>query len=413
MDKKHGHALLSPSGSARWLACTPSAILESYEPEQPSSTFAQEGTDAHTLAELKLLVTLEQIGIDEYETRFEHFKTTTDYYNEEFEEYVDAYVDEVMTIINTDYEGQDVQVHLEVRVHFEDVVPGGSGTSDVVIIGKDFVHVIDLKFGKGVAVSAIDNTQLRLYALGALHNFRLHGPFKDVRMTIVQPRLYDITTDHVSVVELNDWAINYVKPRALMASRGEGELNPGDHCKFCKLRGKCEALGQMQLDLAMAQFDDAMITVDNEPKILEPQEMTPDMLAKIMTIGPKFVDWFKDVQVHAKKVMLNEDVKVPGYKIVEGRSRRILTNPPAIAEKLRTAGYPITDYLKEPELLGITALEKNIGKKLLDSLVGDYIIKPAGSPTVVPDTDRRTALDAKQFRLSGQEFDEIEVVEED
>lgn len=413
MDNKHGHALLSPSGSSRWLACTPSAVLESYEPVQPSSPFAQEGTDAHTLAELKLQLALGYITNEEFNTRFEHFKTTTEYYDEVFEEYVQAYVDEVLMIIRTDYEGQEVKVHLEVLVTFEDVVPGGRGTSDVVIVGKDFIHIVDLKFGKGVPVSAIDNTQLRLYALGALNNFRLDGVFQDVRMTIIQPRLYDITTDHVKVVDLNDWAVNYVKPRADMAKQGLGDLVPGDHCKFCKRKGKCEALGQMQLDLAVAQFDDAIVTIDNEPKVLEPHEMTPEMLSKIMTIGPKFIDWFKDVQVHAKKIMLSTDIEVPGFKIVEGRSRRLLTNPDAIAEKLRTSGFAESEYLTEPDLLGITALEKNVGKKLFTELCGEYIIKPAGSPTVVPATDRRAALDAKQYRLSGHEFDEIEVVEED
>jgi hypothetical protein len=234
----NNHALLSPSSSHRWLECTPSAYLESLEPYQPPSPYAAEGTEAHALAELKLQYMLDKITTEVYDTRFEHFRLNAKFYNAEFNDYVNDYVHEVMTIIKEDYKGQKVEVYLEDKVEFSHVVPNGSGTSDVVIIGKDFIHIIDLKFGKGVAVSAIGNPQLRLYALGALKKHQLKGVFKEVKMTIHQPRLYDISTDRMDVMELNNWAINIVKPKAELAAQGKGELCPGDQSKFCKRKGK-------------------------------------------------------------------------------------------------------------------------------------------------------------------------------
>lgn len=399
---KSNHAFLSPSSSERWLACTPSAKLEALEPFQPPSVYAAEGTEAHSLAEIKLAYMLGKISVEEYDTRFESFRINSNYYNAEFNDFVNDYCVEVMTIIKEDYKDQEVEVELEAKVEFTDIVPDGSGTSDVVIIGKSFVHVIDLKFGKGVAVSAIGNPQLRLYALGALKKYRLKGVFTEARMTICQPRLYDISTDYVSVIDLNNWAVNFVKPRAELAIRGEGDLVSGEHCKFCKRKGKCETLGQHQLAIAQAEFE-AVVVEDN---ILEPKNMTPEMLSRVMFIAPKFIDWFNDVQKYVAQAMINEGLELPGYKLVEGRSTRVMTNPDAIAEILRTSGFAEDAYLEPVKLLGITNLEKNIGKKLFNELCSDYIIKPPGRPTVAPETDKRVALDAKRLKLSGQEFDE-------
>jgi hypothetical protein len=348
-----------------------------------------------------------------YSNKFEAFIMVSKYYNPEFNEFVRAYCKEVMDIIHLDYEGVEVDVFLEENVKFDDVVPNGSGTSDVVIVGKGFIHIIDLKFGKGVPVSAIDNVQLRLYALGALKTFRLKSVFEKARMTIIQPRLYDKSTDEHTVTFLNDWALNYVKPRAELANKGEGELVPGDHCKFCKIKAKCEALAKAQLEAAQAEFELAVVDDPVSPTILEPNQMSPEMLARILTIGPKFQDWFKDVAKYATAVMINDGVKLPGYKIVRGRSNRVLTDKEKIAEILRTNGYEDDDYLKPRDLLGITALEKNIGKKVFDNLVGDYVIKPEGQPTIAPESDSRDAIDANQFRLVGQEFDIIIESEED
>lgn len=398
MASPNQHAFLSPSTSHRWLNCTPSAMLESYEPKG-QSTYAQEGTEAHELAEIKLSYALGYINDEVYETKFDEFRLRSQYYNEEFNEYVNKYVTEVMNIYALDYE-KKVKVYLEEQVEFSDIVPNGSGTSDVVMVGKDFVHIIDFKFGKGVPVSAIGNPQLKLYALGAIRTHIREVTCKEVRMTIIQPRLDDITTDFISITELNDWALNFVKPRAQLAIVGQGELVPGDHCKFCKCRGKCQALADKQLAVAQAEFEDVVV----EHKILQPCDMTPEMLAKALEIAPLFIDWFKEIQNYAAKATLFDGLKIPGYKIVEDKSNRKIINPEAIKEKLRTSGYAESDYMKPQELLGIGALEKNIGKKVFTNLCGDYVIKPAGKLTLVPESDKRVAVDVNALKLDGSEF---------
>jgi len=408
MNELQKHALLSPSSSARWLNCTPSARLEALEPNSAPSEYAEEGTEAHTLAAIKLAYMLKQITPAVYGNQFETFIMHSRFYNVEFNEYVNTYCQEVMDIIHMDYLQQGIQIYkiyLEEEVTFDDVVPKGSGTGDVIIVGKGFIHIIDLKFGKGVPVNAIDNTQLRLYALGALKTFRLMSVFTHVRMTIIQPRLYDKSTDEMTVTDLNQWAESYVKPRAELASRGEGEFVPGDHCKFCKLKMKCEALAQAQLKTAQAEFELAVIDDPVKPTILAPSQMSPEMLSRILTIGPKFQDWFKDVAAYATSVMINQGVQVPGYKVVRGRSNRILTDKEKIIEILRTNGYDEEAYLKPAELLSITNLEKSIGKKGLDRLIGDYVIKPEGALTIALESDSREAVDANKFKLIGQEFD--------
>lgn len=401
MDK---HALLSPSSSHRWLKCTPSALLESLEPFQPPSIYAEEGTEAHFLSELKLSFMLGKTSPTEYDTRFESFMMGSKYYNSEFNEFVNDYCREVMAIVKEDYAGKDIDVYLEEKVEFADVVPEGSGTSDVIIVGNNFVHVIDLKFGKGIEVSAIENPQLRLYAIGALKKFRLKGSFSEVRMTIIQPRLSNITTDIMTVNDLYVWAQEVVIPAAELAYKGQGDLTPGEHCKFCKLKGKCESLANQQLVAAQKEFDQVV----TEDAILEPRNMTPEMLARVLEIGPKFVDWFKDVISYTTAAMINEGLKVPGYKVVEGRSYRVITDPDAVAEKLLTAGFAESDIFEPVKLFGITTLEKNIGKKLFNELAKNYLLKPPGKPTIALETDARPAIDADKFKLVGQEFDVIE-----
>lgn len=406
------HAILSPSSSSRWLNCTPSARLESLEPGY-ATEYAEEGTEAHTLSEIKLSYMLKKINHLIYANKFDAFIMSSRYYNPEFNEFVNAYCQEVMDIIKIDYANEPVDVFLEENVKFEDIVPEGSGTSDVVIVGRNFIHIIDLKFGKGVPVNAIGNTQLRLYALGALKTFRLKGIFEKVRMTIIQPRLYDKSTDEMAVVDLNHWATDYVKPRAELAFKGEGTFVAGDHCKFCKLKAKCEALATAQLETAKAEFELAVVNDPISPSILEPSQMSPEMLGRILTIGPKFQDWFKDVEKYAKAAMINQGMQIPGFKVVRGRSNRIITDKEKVVEILRTNGYTEEHYLTTPELLGITALEKNVGKKVIDNLVGDYIIKPEGPPTVAAESDSREAIDVNKFKLVGQEFDLIIESEED
>ena len=395
MSSPTSHTLLSPSSSHRWLKCTPSALLESYEPGE-SSVYAQEGTEAHALAELKLRYKYKYISQQQYETEFNSFVNNSEYYNSEFEECVDMYVNEVSKIFENSIYNKIV---LEEKVYFEDIVPNGSGTSDCILIGNDTIHIIDLKFGKGVKVLAEDNPQLRLYALGAVSNYIRECNCKIVKMTIIQPRLDWVQTVEMKIEELNDWAINYVKPRALLAQEGKGDLVPGEHCKFCKLRGKCKALSTFELDKVKEEFNDVIIEERTEPANMKPIE-----IAKVLTVAPTFIAWFESVKKYALDAAINGKIDIPGYKIVEGKSNRILTSHDEIIKKLKEAGFDESSYLKPAELLGITALEKNIGKTLFNEICGDYIVKPAGKPTLVEITDVRPALTTNTF--NGNEFND-------
>jgi len=402
------HALLSASTSERWLNCPRSARLWENE-AKTESKYAKEGTEAHALAEIKLSFILGKINNEQYKAKFDDFLMTSAFYNSEMNDFVNDFVKEVMDIVTQDYQGQEVIVRLECKVDYSDIAPEGRGTSDVVIVGKDFVHVIDLKYGKGVAVSAIGNSQLRLYALGTIKKFIRECQCKEVRMTIIQPRLYDKTTDFMSINDINAWAVDYVKPRAELAYSGRGDMCPGDWCKFCPGKGKCNTLGSHQMEVAQAEFND-IIVVNN---ILKPEDMTPEMLSRIMAVAPKFIDWFKDVQKFAVASMINNDLKIPGYKVVEGKSTRIITSPDQVSKILQEKGYSENELTKPAKLLGITALEKVVGKKLFNNLCSEYIVKPSGKPTVAVETDNRPALDTATFKLMGQEFEDDETEEDE
>lgn len=389
------HALLSASTAHRWLYCTPSARLEQEEGTEECSVYAEEGTAAHALAEIKLSYTFGKIGPLAYQEALDDWHNTPDYekyYSQEFEEFVDDYVSFVVS--QTDGL-EHFHIYFEVKVNFSNFVPQGFGTSDVIIVTDDMVHVIDLKFGQGVPVSAINNPQLRLYGLGALNLF---PNSERVKMTINQPRLASCDTEELSKKELLDWAINVVMPRAEEAIKGEGKLQASEKaCKFCKVRAKCKARADQQLELARKEFE-----VDDLKANLA-QNMSEEQIAEILDIAPAFIDWFKDVQAYALGQLV-QGRHIPGYKLVEGRSIRQITDENKAIDILVDAGFKKEDLMSKPELLGISALEKVVGKKNLAELLKDYIVKPSGKLTLAPESDRRPAVNTLQ--LAQEEFAE-------
>ena len=383
MSEERAHALLSASSASRWLTCTPSARLEQEEGREECSVYAAEGTAAHALAELKLKYRFGKITLSEYQEEYEAFKMNPEfkgYYNKEFEEYVDEHVEFVISQTEglTNY-----HIFFEVRVNFSNVVPQGFGTSDVLIVTEDMIHVIDLKFGAGVPVSAQKNSQLRLYGMGALNLF----PRSElIKLTINQPRLENRDTETITKKELLDWSFDYVAPRAELAIKGEGTLNASEEaCKFCKLRGKCKARADMQLALAQQEFS----IVDQKANIV--QNMSPEQIANILDIAPLFIEWFKDVQSFALG-QLTQGVKIPGYKLVEGRSTRMMTDESKVKEILLSVGLTEDDIMEPRKMKGISKLEALVGKKLFAELCKDYLIKPAGKLTMAEESDRRPAV---------------------
>lgn len=386
------HAILSASTAHRWLVCTPSARLEQEETVDNCSVYAAEGTAAHALAELKLSYRFGKISVFDYQEKYEALKNDEEYkpyFNKEFEEYVDDYVEFVIK----QTEGlKDYHIYFEVRVNFSNVVPVGFGTSDVLLIYDDTIHVIDLKFGQGVPVSAYQNPQLRLYAMGALNLF---PNANRIITSICQPRLLSTDSETLTKQELLDWAFKYVKPRAEEAIKGEGTLVASEKaCKFCKLRGKCKARADMQLGLAQKEF--AIENIETN----KVQNLAPDKIAEILEIAPLFIDWFKDVQAYALGQLMRGE-KIPGYKLVEGRSNRIITDEEKVKDILMNVCHLKEDEIMKPrEMLGISSLEKLVGKKLFGELCKEYLIKPQGKLTLAEESDRRPAVETYEIATS-------------
>lgn len=397
IPEQRDHAILSASTAHRWLTCTPSARLELDEQRDECSVYAAEGTAAHKLAEIKLSYRFGKITLSEYQEEYENFKVDPEYakyYNKEFEEYVDSHVEYVISLTDdlTNY-----HIYFELRVNFANVVPQGFGTADVLIVTEDTIHVVDLKFGAGVPVSAINNPQLRLYGMGALNLF---PNTKFIKTTINQPRLDSRDTEVLTKKELLNWAFTYVKPRADEAIKGEGVLHASeDGCRFCKLRGKCKERADMQLANAQREFS----IVDQKANLV--QNMSPEQIGNILEIAPMFIDWFKDVQSFALG-QLAQGVKIPGYKLVEGRSNRIITDETKVKEILLKVGLKEEELMKPPEMLGISKLESLVGKKLFAELCKDYIIKPQGKLTLAPESDKRPEVNT--IELAKADFSLVE-----
>lgn len=357
------HALLSASSSHRWLHCTPSARLEETFDEQ-SSAFAEEGTAAHALAEHKLRLFLNQ----------ESKKPLSKYDSEELEYYTGVYAEYAAELITfARKKCNDPIVLLEQRLDYSCYVPEGFGTGDLVIIADGTIEIVDLKYGKGVAVYAEDNPQMKLYALGALSLFDPLYDIKTVRMVICQPRLEVISTYDLSAEELIKWAEEELKPKAQLAWNGEGEYLPGDHCRFCRARHTCRSRAEEHLLLARHDF-----------KL--PALLTEEEIAQVLTLADRLSVWAADVYSYATDLAIREGKEWNGYKLVEGRSNRKYISDKAVEEAVTAAGY--VDIYKK-SLIGITDMEKLLGKKLFKELLSGLVEKPEGKPTLVPFSDKR------------------------
>lgn len=372
------HAKLSASGSHIWLNCTPAIRMSEGIPDKQTA-FTQEGTIAHRLAELKISRRLGDMSGPEF-TREVEKVNSSEYYSEEMETYIQNYVDWIEEIYNGVKErSADFELLTEQRLDFSSWVPGGFGTGDVVIIADGTLTVIDLKYGKGVPVDAVRNPQLMLYGLGAYDAFSLSNDIQRIRMIINQPRLDSISEYELPVEELLQWGEETVKPRAEMAMKGEGEAKPGDWCRFCKCRAICRARAEEALEIARYEFKD--------PPLLEEDEIS-DILGKVGRIQ----SWISDVKDYAQEEA-EHGRQWPGWKLVEGRSNRKYTDPQEVERRLLAAGFEKVLLFKDPELLGITAMEKVVGgKKKLEKICEGLIVKPPGAPTLVPESDKRPAL---------------------
>lgn len=395
------HALLGASSAHRWLACTPSARLEEGLglPDE-GGRYAEEGTAAHAYAELELSYRLGEVSRRSYAGRLRAHKAT-EWWGPEMEEAVGDYASYVCEQAEElRAEGKSPSVELEQRVDYSEYVPGGFGTADAVVLSEGELHVIDLKYGRGVPVSAEGNPQLRLYALGAALKYRIVYGFDLVRTTVVQPRLGSVSTDSLSYADLIDWAEAYVEPRARAAHEGRGEFNPGEaQCRWCKAKAICRARAEASLAAACEEF--ALDSLPESPEevkegLAAPELMTLEEVAALLPVLPRIEAWAKDVQEWALAQARDHGVRFAGYKLVEGRSNRRISDADAAAAALKTLGCDPVTYYEPPKLKSLTALERTLSKPVVADVLGELIVKPAGKPALVPEGDKRPEINSAE-----------------
>ena len=408
------HAILSASSSKRWLNCTPSARLEQNFPNE-SSVYAEEGTAAHALGEYKLRKYLHE--------RVQ--RPTSEFDSEEMEGNTDIYAEFIINQIERIKETcPHPLVMVEERLDYSYLVPDGFGTGDCVIIADGTLYVLDYKNGKGVFVSCDHNPQMMLYALGAYHAYGYLYDIQKVSMTIIQPRLENISTFECTVDELLDWGESYVRPRAKLAFEGKGEQVPGDWCRFCRARCACKACAQEALALVKEEFldldagvledeqgnecpEETDATASFDPDTSAPTFKSPALLSKtdieqMLPTLNRIESWIEAIFAYVSSEAINHGVTWAGYKVVEGRSKRQCLDTKSVVAAAQKAGY--TDIYKT-ELISLTEFEKLMGKKRFQEVLGEYVVKPPGKLALVPDSDPREVVD---LQTASDEFDVLD-----
>ena len=382
------HALLSASGASRWLNCTPSAKLEEQYGEKTFSPYAAEGTLAHELAELYIRKdTLNEIGEQAFEQRLEELMSN-DLFSEEMLDVIPTYTEYCAVQLGSAQEDNPLAImEIEQKLDLTEYIPESFGTADCVIINDNLMEVIDLKYGKGVPVYAEWNKQLMLYGLGALRKYDVMYDITEICLTIVQPRIDNISSWQISVEELQKWAKEELKPKAKMAFKGEGELQAGEWCRFCAVKNRCRKLYEQQIEIAKNEFAD-------------PELLTDDEIADIVKRTPKLIEWANSIAEYALNQAVNNNKDWPGLKIVEGRSLRKWTNEDQVVSALFERCPELSeDEIYNMKLKSITDIEKLVGKKRFSELFSDVVVKPQGKPVLVPMEDKRPAMGYEQAKL--------------
>lgn len=372
------HARVSASAAHRWMACPGSVKLGETYPNG-SSIYADEGTIAHLMAEGLISKDAPVAGAaydkaKEFYAKHPELNGSAD----EMKEYLEPYVDFVFETFHEElHKDEAAELMTEQRVDFTDYVPDGFGTSDVVIVRNGHLHIIDLKYGKGVQVEAEHNPQLRLYALGALDRFDMVYDIETVTMTIYQPRLDHVSSDTLSAGFLKKWGEYEVKPKAEEAMYSKKpSMAAGDHCKFCPARYDCKVRAEHYT--ALKAYKEKLI-------------LTPEDIAEVLKQVDGLVSFADDIKSSALSKAL-EGEEIPGYKVVEGRSNRKYSgSEEQVVSQATGAGYDEA-LLYERKLLGISAMEKMMGKKQFAEVLGGLVEKPQGKPTLVPESDKRPAI---------------------
>ena len=402
------HAILAPSASTRWMTCAPSARLEAQVPGKETA-YTREGTIAHGMSECILTIARDAQWKAWQEDFPEKFHLAYDTYSKktgtkmapicmELANYVEEAVQEqldpweMMQIVSDNYcrfvyedylealnEDPEAALLIEQKLTLTEFIPEGFGSSDAVLIWKDTLQVYDLKYGKGVKVSAEHNTQMMCYALGALCGPGEMYDIDNVKMTIIQPRLHWVSTFDMPSSTLWGWAKEELRPAAVLAFQGGGDFVPGEHCRFCNVAPRCKAFAKKALELNSNRGDTAL--------------MTNDELAATLRSVTSLKSWISGLEAYVLEKAL-EGQTFPGFKVVEGKSNRTIKDQAAAMEVLAKAGFDEASYCRPKELKTISDLEKLLRKDGFQELLGGYVIKPQGKPTLVESNDARPAMNS-------------------
>lgn len=368
------HALLSPSGASRWMACPPSARLTENLPDTESE-YAKEGSLAHEIAELKLRKKIVDPGMSTRKFNADMKKLKEhELYQDEMQGYTDEYVEFIQEQVCNSTQAPFVIV--EQKVDFSAYVPDGFGTADCIILSGDTLQVIDFKYGKGVPVYAEENSQMLLYALGTYLGYNILYNIKKIKMTIVQPRISNISSWECDIDYLLSFA-EEARKKADMAYKGEGELNSGKHCQFCRLNATCRKRAEENLELEKFEFK-------------ESPELSNEEIGEILIRAENLAQWVKKLKDYAlAQCLAGNDVK--GWKAVNGKGSRSFVNTDEAIKVLVDNGIR-EELLKETTYLTLAQMEKVVGKKDFNDLVGHLIETKLGAPTLASESDKKPAI---------------------
>lgn len=371
------HARLSASGSNKWLNCPPSLTMEE-QFEDRSSVYAEEGTLAHAVAELKARKYFTPMSKTKYTKEFNELKKH-ELWQSEMDGYTDFYLDYLKGVYlstkNTPY------VAIEKRVSYDQYACDGFGTADCIMIFDNTIYVNDLKYGKGVKVDADNNTQLMLYALGAYSEYSFLFKLEKAVVGIIQPRLDHVSTWEISIEDLLSFG-EEVKEKSNLAIAGQGEIVAGDHCTFCKAKNICKEY-----------LKDYIGLVPIMEKSPQANMLTNDEIGDILQKAIDLDKWAKGLKEYALTQSLKGE-NIPGWKAVPGRTSRVWTDMDLAFNTLMENGIAEA-ILYEKKPLTLAQTEKVIGKKEFEELAGSFVVKSEGKPTLVVETDKREAITNK------------------
>lgn len=371
------HALLSASAAHRWLNCPPSAKICAELPDTESE-YAKEGSLAHEMCEIKLNAFITPTPKGTLTRKLNKLKKD-ELYKPEMDGYTDDYVDYIKKIALS----FQTKAHIssERKVDYSEYAPGGFGTADCIILHGNDLYIIDFKYGKGVPVSAEDNPQMKLYALGALREFSIVYPISNVHLSIVQPRIGNISEWEISAEDLLSWG-EQIKPIARLAYDGNGDFKSGDHCRFCKIKQTCRERAKDNLKLTEYEFAKPVdIAKEGE------STLSDDEVGEVLKLAGNLKKWVEDIEAYALTAILNGK-EITGWKAVEGRTTRSFTDIDKVFEVLEKNSFP-REAFYERKQLPFTKIESIVGKKDFEALLEHLITRTKGKPTLVPESDKR------------------------